>query len=157
MTESPTALSAEPAARAVPSWMSWAAVRPLVVRAVVLLGLGVAVGIAWSRFVPVVRGWSQNPEEEYLSGEVAMALLGTLAGLCVGVAVLVLPGRNPLGCTGVSLVGSVAGSMLAWGVGDLLDAPKIHATGVLLLWPLVAAAVTASVTLLQVLLRPDGP
>jgi hypothetical protein len=131
------------------------AVRPLVIQAAALLGLGVMVGLLWATLTPTVSGWSDGVEKD-ISGEVAFAGLGVLAGLLVAVAGLVRPGRHPVAGAVVRLLGSVVAALLAWGVGRAAGAPELAATGVLVLWPLATALATALVLLVQVLIHPDA-
>jgi hypothetical protein len=63
--------------------------------------------------------------------------------------------RGDDGGAAVRLVGSGAASLIAWGVGRLAHAPVLAATGVLVIWPLAAALVTAAVLLVLVLSASD--
>lgn len=129
--------------------------RPLVVQALVLAVAGVVVGLLWAAVTPTVRGWSAGIEQS-ISGEVAFSGLAVIAGVVVGVIGAGRPGRRPVAGVLVRLVGSGIAALIAWGVGQAVGAPVLAATGVLVFWPLVAALVTALITLVQVLLVGDG-
>jgi hypothetical protein len=118
--------------------------------------LGVAVGLLWAALTPAVAGWSDGIENR-ISGEVAFAGLGLVAGLGVAAVGLARPGRHPLEGAVSRLVGSVPAALVAWGVGRLAGAPVLAAPGVLVIWPLACALATALVTLGQLLMNPDAP
>jgi len=127
---------------------------PLVWRGASLLVGGMAVGLLWATLAPVVHDRSDGIEAE-ISGEVTFAALALVAGVVVAVRSLLRPGRRPLAGTVVDLVGSAVASAVAWGTGRVAGAPVLAATGVLVLWPLTVALVTAVVTLVVVLVQPD--
>jgi hypothetical protein len=132
-----------------------AVLRAAVVHLGVLLAAGVVVGLAWAAVAPAVAARSDGIESQ-LSGEVAFAGLGLLAGVAVAIAGLVRPGSQPVVGAAVRLLGSVVASVLAWGVGRLAGAPVLAAPGVVVIWPLATAVTTALVTLVLVLAHPDG-
>ena len=127
--------------------------RSLVFRGAGMSVVGVAVGLLWAAVAPVVRGASEGVESQ-ISGEVAFAGLAVLAGVAAAAFALVRPGPRPATGVIVVLVGSGAGSLIAWGVGRAVGAPVLVATGVLVLWPLTACLVTAVACLVMVLLHP---
>jgi hypothetical protein len=90
-----------------------------------------------------------------LAGEVAMAGLGLLVGLLVGVVAVIRPGPWPTLRMIGWLIGSGLGSLLAWRVGLLVGAPRLAAPGVLVFWPLAVAVVTMLVTMVATLAFPD--
>jgi len=127
---------------------------PLVWRGASLLVGGMAVGLLWATLAPVVHDRSDGIEAE-ISGEVTFAALALVAGVVVAARSLLRPGRRPVTGTVVDLVGSGVASLIAWGTGRVAGAPVLAATGVLVLWPLTVALVTAVVTLVVVLVQPD--
>jgi hypothetical protein len=131
-------------------------VRSLALRAVALAVSGVVVGLLWAALTPAVRGASEGIERE-IGGELLLGGLGVAAGLGIALFGLWRPGPRPVPSGLMDLGGSVVASLIAWGVGRTAGAPVIVATGVLVLWPLTVAAVTAAVSLLLVLLAPDPP
>jgi len=124
----------------------------------VLAVVGVLLGPIWAGLTPLLARFADG-SEKILDGEIAMAGLGLLAGLVVAVIGLVRPGPRPTARFGGLLLGSGAGSLLAWRTGLLVGAPKLAATGVLVFWPLALSVVTVLVTLVIVLVAPDhdGP
>jgi hypothetical protein len=137
-------------------WWRRPGLRELVLPVVALAVCGVAVGLLWRAGAPLVQRASDGPES-VIAGEVAMAGVGLLAGLATAIIGLVRGGPSPTPRFLSSLVGSCLGSVIAWGVGRLIGAPPIAATGVLLVWPLTVATVTVLVTLVVTLVAPDRP
>jgi len=130
------------------------ALRRALVQVSALAAAGAVLGLVWRLLVPTVQNVSDGAERA-IGGEVAMAGLGLIAGVAVGVLGMVRTGPAPTARFLWSLVGSGVGSLVAWGVGESTGGPPLAATGVLVVWPLSVAAVTVLVTLVTTLVSPD--
>jgi hypothetical protein len=131
-------------------------VRATGVRAAAVVAVGIVTGLLWAACTPAVRGASDGVEQQ-LAGEVTFAVLAAVAGVAIGVLGLLRPGARPVPAAAVLLLGAGAASVAAWGVGRLLGAPVIKATGVLVLMPLTTALVMAAASLVAVLVHPGEP
>jgi hypothetical protein len=116
--------------------------------------VGVPLGLGWAGVCPVVARISDGAERVF-AGEVAMAGLGLVAGLLVGITLVIRPGPAPTARLIGALLGSGLGSVLAWRVGLLAGAPPLAAPGVLVFWPLAIATLTVLVSLVRTLLFPE--
>lgn len=142
------------------------------------LALAVAVGVAWWLLAPSGRVLVQPgyllalDDAELVAGQdVVLAGLGLLAGLVVGVWVAVRSATLPVHRAAGALVGSLAGSLLAWQIGRLLrpggaaveataavQAPlDVHALGVLVVWPATTTVVAFVVLLVDAWRAFDRP
>jgi hypothetical protein len=109
-------------------------------RVVVLLLAGALVlAAAWRLLAPEVAG-EGNQLEAAAAVDGTLALLGVVAGVVTAAAVLLWPGELPARRTVVVLVGTVLAGVLTWKVGDQLGTPALRAKGVVLVWPIIAAA-----------------
>jgi hypothetical protein len=129
--------------------------RPYRRQVLVLTGVGVGAGVAWRLLTPLADRLSDGAER-VLAGEVTMSGLGLLIGLVVAIIGLTRPGHRAPASFAASVVGSGIGSLLAWGVGRLIGAPVLTATGVLAIWPFTVALVTVVATLVMVLVGPSA-
>lgn len=120
--------------------------------AVMVLIVGVLLGGCWALLGSVLVERSAPSGESRFAVDGTMALLGLLAGVVTAAALAARPGRRPALRTVLVLCASVAASGVAWGAGLLLGSPQLHAPGVLLVWPSVAALLLALGSL-AVLLR----
>jgi hypothetical protein len=128
----------------------WSAALPLLL---VGLGGGLGVGAVWVVLAPVVARWA-GPVEDTAARDVTFGLLGVLAGLVTAGALLVWPGSRPALHAGLLLGAATGASLLAWGTGVLLGAQPLRAIALVVVWPLVAAAMTVVRSLVVVLLSP---
>lgn len=124
------------------------------VPAVVVLVLGVLLGGCWALLAPVVADRSAASGESRFAVDGTMAMLGLLAGVVTAGALAARPGRRPALRAVLVLVASAAASALAWGAGLVLGSPQLHAPGVLLVWPSVAALLLALGSLTVLLRSP---
>ena len=129
----------------------WSALLPL---PLIGVGAGITVGALWVVCSPIVVRWTGSVEEA-AARDVTFGLLAVLAGLITAVVLLVWPGERPALHAALVLTGAAGSSLLAWGVGLLLGAPPLHAVALVVLWPLVAAAVTMVRSLIGVLVAPS--
>lgn len=129
----------------------WSAALPLLL---VGLGGGLGMGAAWVVLAPVLARWV-GPVEDAAARDATFGLLGVLAGLVTAGALLVWPGSRPALHTGLLLGAATGASLLAWGTGVLLGAQPLRAIALVVVWPLVAAAMTVVRSLVVVLLRPS--
>jgi hypothetical protein len=120
--------------------------------AVVVLIVGVVLGACWALLSAVLVERSAPSGESRFAVDGTMALLGLIAGVVTAAVLAARPGPRPALRTVLVVGASVAGSGLAWGAGLLLGSPQLHAPGVLLVWPSVAALLLALGSL-TVLLR----
>ena len=132
--------------------------------------LGLPVGLAWWLLAPTApvgalpTGTLLAPSAPELDAgqDGVLVLLGAGAGLVCGLAAVVRGGASPGARSLAVLLGCVLGSLVAWATGMLLgpvpvaeqvaadpgSAPlsplTVHAPGVLLVWPVVAAVVATA-------------
>ena len=157
-----------PATRRSCGWL-WALLAPV--------AAGALVGVAWWLLAPTARVQAAmsgqtllvsapSDPELFAAQDGTLVLLGAVAGLVTGLVVVVRARRRPATTTVLAVLGSVAGSALAVGVGHLLgpgslasqgfrasaaaaDQPpltsplEVHALGAVLVWPLLALVVAA--------------
>ncbi|WP_427017182.1 hypothetical protein ACQCSX_00485 [Pseudarthrobacter sp. P1] len=124
---------------------------------------GVPVGVLWWLLAPG-GAWFVDGADfmAWLPRDGVLALLGVVAGIAT--AAILLPRRRKAGTAaraGAAVAGSLAGSVLAWRLGELAGglagkgsgdgAFVLRATGVLFLWPLAAAAVLFAGTVVSLL------
>lgn len=114
---------------------------------------GILVGVGWTVLAPVVARWA-GAAEDAAARDVTFGLLGVLAGLLTAAALVVGSGASPAVHTALVLAVATGASVLAWGVGELLGAHPLHAIALVVVWPLVAAAMTVVRSLVAVLLGP---
>lgn len=131
--------------------------------------LGLVVGLIWWLLAPtgpvvLLQGGallSQTDPEQGATQDGVLVLLGAGAGLVCGVLAAMRPGESPTRRSLLVVAGCALGSVLAVGVGALLGPASVasqlaagatpsqglvspltaHSTGVLLVWPAVAALV----------------
>gem|GEM_PF-6874038 len=113
------------------------------------------VGVLWRLLWSLATG--PGDTERAVTGDGILAGLGVLAGIVTAALFLVRSGPAPARRFGVVLVGTVAGSGLAWAVGVLLGTPSLGAVGAAFLWPLATAGVTFAATGIAVFMSPTGP
>jgi hypothetical protein len=135
-----------------PAWR--AAVRREVAVAVGLLAAGLVLGGVWTLVAPTLAERA-DPGETRVAVDGVLGLLGLTAGLVTAAGLAVAHGREPVVRVVAVLVGSTGGALLAVGVG-LAGGLRLGAPGLALLWPLVAAVVTAVRLLLGLLTSPEG-
>ncbi|WP_434619236.1 hypothetical protein [Arthrobacter sp. A5] len=129
---------------------------------------GIVVGVLWWLLAPggAFYGSGEDPAN-WLPRDLVLGTLGLVAGVVV--ALFLLPQRrNPGSYTKVlaAVVGSAAGSVIAWQLGDLAGrlfghAPahpanssiafSLRSPGVLALWPAICALLVFAVTLISLL------
>lgn len=131
--------------------------------------LGLLIGLAWWLLAPtgpvvLLQGGSvlsQVDPEQSAAQDGVLVLLGAVAGLLCGLGGAARPGESPTRRSLLVVAGCLLGSALAAAVGGLLGPPSVasqlaagatpaeglvsplmaHSTGVLLVWPAVAALV----------------
>src|SRR5664280_862943 len=118
--DEPPAAGAPVAVTAATRW------RCVAIPVLAMLIAGIVVGLLWAWLTPFVARMSDGAER-VLAGEVAMAGLGLLVGLLVGVVAVIRPGPWPTLRMIGWLIGSGLGSLLAWRVGLLVGAPRLAA------------------------------
>jgi hypothetical protein len=128
--------------------------RPIIASALLAAGGGIALGAAWVVFGRLLAGWVSALEGPG-AHDVAFALLAVLAGVITAGVLALRPGDRPGLQVGLVLVAVSVASLLAWGVGRLLGAPALHAVAMVVVWPLVTAALTTVRSLISVLLGPS--
>jgi hypothetical protein len=128
----------------------WASLLPLLG---VGIGAALAVGAGWVVLAPVVARWT-GAVEDAAARDVTFGLLGVVAGLVTAVVLLIWPGARPALHTALVLAAATGASALAWRFGELLGARPLHALALVVVWPLVAAAVTVVRSLVAVLFGP---
>ena len=138
---------------------------------------GVLVGVVWRLLAPiapvqaVMSGQTllvsaPSDPELFAAQDGTLVLLGAVAGFVTGLAVVLRARRRPATATVLTVLGSIAGSALAVGVGHVLGPPslsaqgfrasaaaadqpplvsplELHALGAALVWPLLALVVAA--------------
>lgn len=114
---------------------------------------GIAVGMLWALLAGPVAG-TVIDVERYAAHDATMAVLCIVAGVVTATLLLAWPGPSPALRAGLTIVAAALAGYLAWGVGLSAGAPKLQATGVVLLWPLVTSAVVGVRSLVAVLLAP---
>ena len=133
----------------------WQAVlRGELVVVVVLLAAGLLLGGVWALAAPGLAD-AADPGETRVAVDGLLALLQIGAGIVTAVGLVFLPGRDPVARLVAVLVGATAAGLLTVPVGAARGL-HLQAPGTALLWPLVAALLTALRMLVGLLLAPDG-
>jgi hypothetical protein len=131
--------------------------RPAVARetalVLALLAAGVALGGLWAELAPAVARRA-DPGEARIAVDGTLALLLLAAGLVTAVLLALRPGPQPAVRLAVVLGGSLAGGGLAWLVGHLTGL-SVGAPGVLLLWTLAVAVLTALRAVTALVISPS--
>jgi hypothetical protein len=128
----------------------WSSLLPVLLAGLVA---AIVVGVAWWLLAPVVARWTGSVEDA-AARDVTFGLLGVLAGLLTAGALLIWPGRRPAVHTALVIAAGTGASALAWWIGELAGARPLHAVALVVVWPLVAAAVTVLRSLVAVLFGP---
>ncbi|TQL91072.1 hypothetical protein FB559_8395 [Actinoallomurus bryophytorum] len=151
----------------------------------VIAVLGVPAGLLWTTVAPrttyVIAGGTKllgDPESQTLiAADGWFAVLTAAAGALCGIVAYVLAGRlRELGLLGALGVGGAAAGLIAWWVGSLVGrasfqhlvhtardgttargALGLHATGVVIAWPLIAIVVFGLLEALDVARRESRP
>ena len=160
--------SRRPGRRRSRAWL-WALLVPL--------AAGALVGVAWRLLAPIARVQAvmsgetllvnaPSDPELFAAQDGTLVLLGAAAGVVTGLAVVLRARRRPATTTLLAVLGSIAGSALAVGIGHVLGPPslsaqgflasaaaadqprltsplEVHALGAALVWPLLALVVAA--------------
>ena len=117
---------------------SWDGFRAL---AIAVVAGGVLVGALWAVLAPSVIGHSDQTETQ-ASADGTLAILELAAGIVTATVLALRPGNRPAARFAIAIVASTGGAFLGWAVGAAVGAPRLVATGVVLLWPFAAAAIT---------------
>ena len=121
----------------------------------VILAAGLVLGGIWALAAPGLAD-AADPGETRVSVDGLLALLQIGAGLVTAVGLVVLPGRDPVARLVAVLVGATVAGLLAALVGAGPAGLELQAPGAALLWPLVAALLTALRMLAGLLVSPEG-
>ncbi len=119
-----------------------------------LLAGGLVLGGVWALLAPGLAD-AADPGESRVAVDGLLALLQLGAGLVVAVALVLVPGREPVARVVTVLAGSAAAGGLAAVVG-LARGLHLQAPGSALVWPLVVAVLTAVRMLVGLQLTRDG-
>ncbi len=119
-----------------------------------LLALGLVLGGLWALAAPTLAQRA-DPGETRVAVDGLLGLIGLAAGIATAAGLAVAGGREPVVRLVAVLVGSTGGALLAVAVG-LASGLELGAPGLALLWPLVAAVLTAVRLLLGLLASPEG-
>ncbi len=129
----------------------------LVAEATVIAALAavaaLVVAVLWSTLAGRVARAS-TPNEVQISHDALLGCLGIVTGVLTAGLLIFFPGPSPARRVAITLTLVTAGSFLAWAVGRAIGAPVLHAVGMVLLWPLVAAALTTLRSLFALLFSP---
>lgn len=157
-------------------------IRVGVLTALVITGLGVPVGLLWAAIAPRTayvimdgKAYLADPETQTLiAADGWFAVLTAAAGVLCGLAGYLLAGRlGELGLLGGVTAGAGAAALVAWQVGQALARTDgrhpagtgsggatatldLRAMGVIVAWPLVAAAAFALLEALDPLRRESA-
>ncbi len=121
----------------------------------VLLATGLVLGGIWALVAPGLAD-AADPGETRVAVDGLLALLQIGAGLVTAVGLAVVPGRDPVARLVAVLVGATVAGLLAALVGAGPAGLELQAPGAALLWPLVAALLTALRMLAGLLVSPEG-
>jgi hypothetical protein len=121
----------------------------------VILVAGVLVGAVWAQLAPSLAR-SADLGESRVAVDGLLALLGVGAGVVTAVLLVAVPGPRPALRLAVVLAAAAAANVLAAAVGLRLGVHVLGAPGVAVLWPLVAAVLTALRMLAALVVSPDG-
>jgi hypothetical protein len=119
-----------------------------------LLAAGLVLGGVWALVAPSLAD-AADPGETRVAVDGLLALLQIGAGVVTAVLLALVPGRDPVARLVAVLVGATAAGLLAVPVGAARGL-HLQAPGAALLWPLVAAVLTALRMLVGLLLSPEG-
>ena len=134
---------------------SWQAmVRGELAVVLVLLAAGLVLGGVWALAGPGLAD-AADPGETRVAVDGLLALLQIGAGLVTAVLLVLIPGREPVARLVAVLVGATVAGLLTVPVGAARGL-HLQAPGAALLWPLVAAVLTALRMLVGLLLTPEG-
>lgn len=123
--------------------------------AAVILAAGVLLGAVWALVAPAAsRGADLGESRVAVDG--LLALLGVGAGIVTAIVLALVPGPRPPLRLAVVLAATTAANILAAVVGRRLGVQVLGAPGVAVLWPLVAAVLTALRMLAALVVSPDG-
>jgi hypothetical protein len=125
-----------------------------VAAAAAILAAGVLLGAVWAELAPSVSR-SADLGESRVAGDGLLALLAVGAGVVTAIVLAVVPGPRPAVRLAVVLAAATAANVLAAVVGLHLGVQVLGAPGVAVLWPLVAAVLTALRMLLALVVSPD--
>jgi hypothetical protein len=135
-----------------PASRGWSAARE-VRAAVAVLVSGLVLGGVWALWAPALAR-SADLGESRVAVDGLLGLLGLGAGLVTAVVLVAVPGPRPVLRLAVVLLAATVADLLAAAVG-LARGLHLGAPGVALLWPLVAAILTALRTLAGLVVSPD--
>ena len=123
----------------------------------VLLLVGALLAVVWRLLTPTAAGLGDD-QEAAVSVDGSLSLLGLLVGVVTGVFVLVRPGRSAVWRTVAVILGSVAGGLVSWLLGDQLGTPPLRAVGAAFTWPIATATVIFLGSLMPITsTRLNGP
>ncbi len=134
-----------------PAWRR--AVRAEVTVAVGLLAAGLVLGGLWALAAPALAERA-DPGETRVAFDGLLGLICLAAGLVTAAGLAVARGQEPVVRLVAVLVGSTGGALLAAAVG-LARGLELRAPGLALLWPLVAAVLTAVRLLVGLMASPE--
>jgi hypothetical protein len=123
--------------------------------AAAILAAGVLLGAVWALIAPAVSR-SADLGESRVAADGLLALLGVGAGVVTAIVLVLVPGPRPPLRLAVVLAATTVANILAAVVGLRLGVQVLGAPGVALLWPLVAAVLTALRMLAALVIFPDG-
>ena len=101
----------------------------------VSLGVGVLVGIVWVLLAPSANDVHVDPGLA-ASVDAAFGVVAAIAGAIIGFVSALLLRRHGIALSVGVVLGGIAGSGVALGVGLLLGEPLVRALPMLLLWPI---------------------
>jgi choline-glycine betaine transporter len=123
--------------------------------AAVILAAGVLLGVAWALIAPALSR-SADLGESRVAVDGLLGLLGVGAGVVTAIVLVLAPGPWPPLRLAVVLAAVTVANILAAVVGLRLGVRVLGAPGVAVLWPLVAAVLTALRMLAGLVVFPDG-
>jgi hypothetical protein len=122
--------------------------------ALAILAAGLVLGGVWALWAPALAHTADLGEAK-VTVDGLLALLGLGAGLVTAVILVVVPGPRPAIRLAVVLGAAVVANLVAAGIGEAARGLRLGAPGVVLLWPLAAAILTALRTLASFVVSPD--
>jgi len=123
--------------------------------AAVILAAGVLLGAVWALIAPALSH-SADLGESRVAVDGVLGLLGVGAGVVTAIVLVLVPGPRPTLRLAVVLAAATVANVLAAVVGLRLGVQVLGAPGVAVLWPLVAAVLTALRMLAALVIFPDG-
>jgi hypothetical protein len=123
--------------------------------AAAILVAGVLLGAVWALIAPAVSR-SADLGESRVATDGLLGLLGVGAGVVTAIVLVLVPGSLPPQRLAVVLTAATVANILAAVVGLRLGVHVLGAPGVAVLWPLVAAVLTALRMLAALVIFPDG-